>query len=71
MGHWEYFLTPYIVVLHFEQRANKAISMHDEDSNSETETNINPLYEVENKIIPIQNESVLDNYIFCPLISSQ
>ncbi|CAI2187642.1 5606_t:CDS:2, partial [Funneliformis geosporum] len=28
----------------------------DEDSNSETETNINPLYEVENKIIPIQNE---------------
>ncbi len=24
MDHWQYFLTPYIVVLHFEQRANKS-----------------------------------------------
>ncbi|CAI2165440.1 13585_t:CDS:2, partial [Funneliformis geosporum] len=24
MGHQEHFLTPYIVVLHFEQRANKS-----------------------------------------------
>ena len=151
MGRRQHFLTPYIVVLHSEQRANKSnkyavcracinilgkeeayknkftntkkecarhfrgcssfatkytseqiselldkaekvgaksnkpakkrsriilddlSSDEDSDSNSETETetNINPSPEHENETDPIQNENVLDNYIFRPLTSSQ
>jgi len=45
----------------------------DEESDFETETDINiePSHEYENEIIPIQNQNVLDNYIFCLLTISQ
>ncbi|CAG8681680.1 1082_t:CDS:1, partial [Funneliformis caledonium] len=149
MGHQQHFLTPYIVVLHSEQRVNKSNKYaiccacinilekeeayknkftntkkecmrhfrncssftatytseqinkllnkaekngaksnkpikkrsciilddlaSDEESDFETETDINikPSYEYENEIIPIQNQNVLDNYIFRPLTTSQ
>ncbi|CAG8772131.1 3745_t:CDS:2, partial [Funneliformis caledonium] len=46
---------------------------NDEESDFETETDINiePSHEYENEIIPIQNQNVLDNYIFHPLTTSQ
>ena len=41
------------------------------DSDSKIETNINPSPEHENEMILIQNENILNNYIFCSLISFQ